>query len=112
MKNMMNRSVKLLMMGLGMGLMMTAGIGPSRANVFDQTPLILAANAAIPPNPDCPIKGNISHNSGNRYYHLPGMPDYEITLIDVARGERWFCSEAEAIAAGWSKAPIRHHHNR
>ena len=26
------------------------------------------------------------------------------TRIDTARGERWFCSAAEAIAAGWTAA--------
>ncbi|WP_084606912.1 cold shock domain-containing protein [Leptolyngbya iicbica] len=55
--------------------------------------------------PTCKIKGNISWNSGRKYYHLPGMEDYAITEIDINRGERWFCSEAEAKAAGWSRAP-------
>ncbi len=55
--------------------------------------------------PECNIKGNISVNSGKRYYHLPGMEDYETTTIDRFNGERWFCSESEATAAGWQKAP-------
>lgn len=55
--------------------------------------------------PGCVIKGNISINTGNRLYHLPGMEDYESTVIDPAAGERWFCSESEAIASGWRKAP-------
>lgn len=54
---------------------------------------------------DCPIKGNISFSSGKRYYHLPGMRDYDITIISPEKGERWFCSEKEAIASGWRKAP-------
>ena len=37
-------------------------------------------------------------------YHVPGSPAYERTKIDEAKGERWFCSEAEARAAGW-RAP-------
>ena len=36
------------------------------------------------------IKGNIS-SSGERIYHAP---------------ERWFCTEQEAIAAGWRKAKV------
>lgn len=52
----------------------------------------------------CNIKGNISYNSGRRLYHMPGDPDYADTRISVARGERWFCSEAEARAAGWQPA--------
>ena len=55
--------------------------------------------------PDCTIKGNISINTGNKVYHLPGMEDYESTVIDSASGERWFCTEKDAIASGWRKAP-------
>jgi endonuclease YncB( thermonuclease family) len=55
-----------------------------------------------PPPGACHIKGNIS-DSG-RIYHVPGSPAYERTKIDEAKGERWFCSEAEARAAGW-RAP-------
>ena len=52
----------------------------------------------------CTIKGNISHNSGRRIYHMPGDRDYARTRIDPSRGERWFCSESEARAAGWRRA--------
>jgi cold shock CspA family protein len=55
--------------------------------------------------PDCLVKGNISHSSGAKLYHLPGMEDYDNTVIDPDQGEKWFCSEAEAIAQGWRKAP-------
>jgi hypothetical protein len=55
-------------------------------------------------NSDCVIKGNISITTGNRYYHLPGMEDYDSTVITLSKGERWFCTEAEAIAQGWRKA--------
>ena len=47
------------------------------------------------------IKGNISTNSGEKIYHVPGGGFYEQTVIDEAAGERWFCAESEAIAAGW-----------
>ena len=50
----------------------------------------------------CTIKGNISANG--RIYHLPGQRDYERTRIDTTLGERWFCSEPEAMAAGWRAA--------
>lgn len=56
-------------------------------------------------NPNCKIKGNISQNSGKKYYHLEGMEDYESTVIDLTSGERWFCTEEEAIRSGWTKAP-------
>ena len=52
----------------------------------------------------CNIKGNISHNSGKRIYHMPGDRDYERTRISPSRGEKYFCTEAEARAAGWRRA--------
>lgn len=58
-------------------------------------------NVDPPPTPDCPIKGNISRNNGDHIYHAPWSPYYERTRIDTSQGERWFCSEGEALAAGW-----------
>ena len=54
-------------------------------------------------SPDCAIKGNIG-SSGERIYHVPGQSLYDRTGISEAKGERWFCSEAEARAAGWRRA--------
>lgn len=51
---------------------------------------------------ECRIKGNIS--ASGRIYHVPGSDSYDDTSIDTRRGERWFCTEAEARAAGW-RAP-------
>ena len=45
----------------------------------------------------------ISRLSGH-IYHLPWSPWYDRVSIDEARGERWFCSEADALAAGWRPA--------
>lgn len=47
----------------------------------------------------CSIKGNIS--SSGKIYHLPSSPWYQRTKINTSKGERWFCSEAEAANAGW-----------
>lgn len=66
---------------------------------------VLASSSTIPPNPRCNIKGNISVSSGRKLYHVPGQQDYERTVISTDKGERWFCSEEEAIKAGWTKAP-------
>ena len=57
------------------------------------------------PSPDCPIKGNVSAD-GTRIYHAPWSRSYSRTRIDESKGERWFCDEAEALAAGW-RAPRR-----
>ena len=62
----------------------------------------------MPPAPTptaCVIKGNIS-SSGERIYHVPGQRYYDKTLINGLQGERWFCTEQEAIAAGWRKAKV------
>ena len=59
--------------------------------------------AAESPQPDCPIKGNISRN-GEKIYHTPWSPVYDRTVIKESAGERWFCDEAEAQAAGWRPA--------
>lgn len=53
---------------------------------------------------DCRIKGNISYQTGKRIYHVPGGRWYSRTKINESKGERWFCSEAEARAAGWRRA--------
>ena len=59
--------------------------------------------AAASGSGDCRIKGNISRK-GMRIYHVPGGQSYAKTRIDTAKGERWFCTEAEARAAGWRRA--------
>jgi hypothetical protein len=53
---------------------------------------------------DCRIKGNISHNTGEQIYHVPGQEHYDVTRISPQHGERWFCTEQEARQAGWRKA--------
>ena len=52
----------------------------------------------------CNIKGNISMRTGERIYHVPGGEFYDATVINPGKGERWFCSEDEARAAGWRKS--------
>jgi len=48
----------------------------------------------------CDIKGNVN-DRGERIYHVPGGQFYDKTDIDPSRGERWFCSRAEAEANGF-----------
>lgn len=47
----------------------------------------------------CPIKGSVT--AENKTYHLPWSPSYAKAKVRPERGERWFCNEAEARAAGW-----------
>ena len=55
--------------------------------------------------PGCNIKGNIN-DRGEYIYHMPGQKYYSRTVISTSRGERWFCSEEEAQAAGWRRAKM------
>lgn len=48
----------------------------------------------------CPIKGIIGAK-GQKIYHAPWSRHYALARVNQAKGERWFCSEAEAIDAGW-----------
>jgi type II secretory pathway predicted ATPase ExeA len=49
------------------------------------------------------IKGNIS-SKGEKIYHVLGTASYNLTKVDESKGERWFRSEQEAVAAGWRAA--------
>lgn len=52
----------------------------------------------------CDIKGNVAFDSGEKIYHLPSQKYYSETVINIKYGERWFCTEDEAIANGWRKS--------
>ena len=58
------------------------------------------------PGSGCDIKGNISINTGERIYHVPGQRHYQETRISPQYGERWFCTEAEARRAGWRRSRV------
>ncbi|WP_422034137.1 hypothetical protein [Reyranella sp.] len=63
------------------------------------------AAAQAPVGQQCLIKGNVN-GKGERIYHPPGCRYYNATAIDPKRGERWFCSEQEAVAAGWRRTKV------
>lgn len=77
---------------------MTAALGIEGTTAAGPCP-----NGCTAESPGCSIKGNISMD-GEKIYHLPGMSFYADTVINPAKGERWFCTEAEAAANGWRKA--------
>ena len=54
------------------------------------------------PDPACTIKGNVNR-AGDRIYHLPGQVNYDDINMNAPE-KRWFCTEAEARAAGWRPA--------
>ena len=47
----------------------------------------------------CPIKGRVVRRA--KVYVLPWALDYRQVRVRRRRGERWFCSEAEATSAGF-----------
>ncbi|WP_291175255.1 thermonuclease family protein [Hyphomicrobium sp.] len=59
-----------------------------------------AAEPAAPKG--CAIKGNVTANG--HIYHMPWSPWYAKVRIEPAKGERWFCTEAEATKAGFRPA--------
>jgi endonuclease YncB( thermonuclease family) len=62
--------------------------------------LRVTSSTEAPLDSTCLIKGNIT-GKGAKIYHVPGGRFYEATKIDTKAGEKYFCSEEEAVAAGW-----------
>lgn len=83
---------------LGVGILAHVAVKP------ETTERLSAPTPIVDSGGECNIKGNVSHNGGKRIFHVPGQEDYDSTIISAGRGERWFCSEDEAVAAGWKKA--------
>ena len=75
--------------------------GPSTAAPTAAAPFAPAPGA--PAAGQCVIKGNIN-SKREQIYHVPGGRSYDETIIDEGKGERWFCTEQEAVDAGWRKA--------
>ncbi|MFT7644510.1 MAG: micrococcal nuclease [Candidatus Paceibacteria bacterium] len=57
-----------------------------------------------PADPNCLIKGNISDKSYGRNYFYEGCPNYNRIKVDTSKGEAYFCTEAEAEAAGFTRS--------
>ena len=82
------------------------GTGVTRPAAFRQAARegVQAQYARAVPD-DCKIKGNIN-SKGVKIYHVPGQEYYTRTKISPAKGERYFCTEAEARAAGWRRSKV------
>lgn len=52
----------------------------------------------------CLIKGNYREADHTRIYHTPDCYNYEKITIRPGTSDRWFCSEEEAIGAGFRKS--------
>ena len=58
----------------------------------------------LPSDPNCVIKGNISFHDYGKTYFTPDCPNYKQTKINFNKGEKYFCTEQEAINAGFKKS--------
>jgi endonuclease YncB( thermonuclease family) len=66
--------------------------------------------AAVVTPAGCTIKGNVS--ASGKVYHMPWNTWYDKVRMEPGRdglagGKRWFCSEQEAMDAGWRPALTR-----
>ncbi len=68
------------------------------------SPVSSCPNGCVTPPPGCAIKGNINFETKEKIYHVPGGEFYDQTTIDPRDGERWFCTEQEAVANGWRRS--------
>ena len=80
----------------------SSGNGGSSSGNTDN-PFQCVGGCASPPDPSCAIKGNVN-SSGEKIYHVPGGAFYNRTDIKPEEGDRWFCTEAEAQAAGFRRS--------
>lgn len=59
-----------------------------------------------PENPKCKIKGTLDEKNPDRKFYLkPSCAYYDSVVVEKYLGEQWFCSEQEAIQAGFTKSP-------
>ena len=59
---------------------------------------------SLPIDPSCTIKGNISEKGYGKQYFPEGCPNYNRIKVDVRKGEAYFCTEEDAIAAGFTRS--------
>lgn len=70
---------------------------------FERLATDMASGSASPR--DCTIKGNKGHRAPyDLRYHMPDTAYYGRTRINPRQGEKWFCSEDDAKAAGFASS--------
>ena len=83
----------------------TKVLGAFDVPIDAQRKLISPTVAGQPPVPGCVIKGNMSRRD-RCIYHVPGGHFYDRLQMEPSASRRWFCSEAEAEAAGCRKSKL------
>lgn len=54
--------------------------------------------------PNCKIKGNRNPDNKNMIYYFPGCNIYSTVIVQLHHGDQWFCTEAQAQKAGFTKS--------
>ncbi|NQU85861.1 MAG: thermonuclease family protein [Mariniphaga sp.] len=73
-------------------------------NEFEQEHVLTREINELPSDPNCIIKGNISSRGAGKLYFPLGCSSYNLIKIDTSKGEQYFCTEEEAIVAGFTKS--------
>ncbi len=63
-----------------------------------------SSNIVLQSSEKCNIKGNNSTDGNGKVYFYPGCQSYGNVKMELNRGDEWFCSEKEAVKAGYKKA--------
>lgn len=106
-----NGLVSAQMLKLGMAYNMGTGISDpqmGKATDFARTQKlgIYSPKCTQETNPNsktCVIKGNWVLGTKQKTYHFPGCGEYNQTIIELYKGDRWFCTEKEAKKEGFVK---------
>jgi micrococcal nuclease len=57
-----------------------------------------------PNSKTCVIKGNVRRQgTEQKVYHFPGCGQYNQTVVELYKGDKWFCTEKEALKDGFVK---------
>jgi hypothetical protein len=80
-------------------------LGTYQVPTTAQRDLLSPTVASTPPSPTCMIKANFKSRN-LCIYHVPGGHFYDRLRMEPGSGRRWFCSEAEAEAAGCRRSKL------
>lgn len=58
----------------------------------------------VPPHLNCLIKGNLDQREKRKIYSFPGCSNYDFTIVEKFHGDQWFCTETEALQAGYVRS--------
>jgi endonuclease YncB( thermonuclease family) len=83
----------------------TIVLGAYQVPTTAQRDLLSPTVEGTPPSPDCVIKGNF-RSRNECIYHVPGGHFYDRLTMEPGSGRRWFCTEAEAQAAGCRRSKL------